>query len=164
MKVQDNSWCRSKGFLRVAASSNPALKRTATPPLSFALGDMGTLWRSLVEAVTKDDLFIRVTLFVFGACALALGFVTVREALHSSESWGWLLAFWIIGAMFISWGTIVVVGAFTPPLSRWSKVAEKCYPNPAALDDAVVFLIIVLIPAVMLTLLLRAFGVRGYVT
>ena len=100
----------------------------------------------------------------FGVGALALGFLAVREALHSSESWGWLLAIWIVGAMFISWGIIVVVAAFTPPLSPWSKVAEKCYPNPAALDDAVVFLIIVLIPAVVMTFLLRAFGVRGYVT
>lgn len=28
MKVQNNSWCRSTGLLRVAASSNPALQRT----------------------------------------------------------------------------------------------------------------------------------------
>jgi hypothetical protein len=28
MKVQDNSWCRSKPLLRVAASSNPAVNRT----------------------------------------------------------------------------------------------------------------------------------------
>lgn len=124
---------------------------------------MGALWRLLVKAVTKDDLFIRVTLVVFGVGALVLGSLTVREA-HSSESWGWLQAIWIVGVMFLSWGIIVVVGAFTPPLSRWNKVAEKCYPDPAALDDAAVFLIIVLIPAVVLTLLLRALGVRGYVT
>jgi hypothetical protein len=108
---------------------------------------MSALWKSLVEAVTKDDLFIRITLVVFGFAALVLGFLAVREAVHSTESWGWLLALWCVGALFHSWGATVVLAAFTPPLSRWSKFAEKVYPNPAALDDFAVFLIVVLIPA-----------------
>jgi hypothetical protein len=61
-------------------------------------------------------------------------------------------------------GGIVIVSAFTPPTSRWSRFAEKCYPNPAALDDAAIFLIAVLLPAVVVTVLLRAIGVRGYVS
>ncbi|MCX7171746.1 MAG: hypothetical protein NTY41_16100, partial [Proteobacteria bacterium] len=31
MNVQNNSWCRSKRLLRVAASSNPALNTDAPP-------------------------------------------------------------------------------------------------------------------------------------
>lgn len=125
---------------------------------------MGNLWKSIIEAVTKDDLFIRVTLAVFGSCATALGLLALREAIRSNESWGWLLVLWVVGAMFLSWGLLVFVSAFTRPSSRWSKAAEKCYPDPAGLDDAALFFVVVLIPAAVLTFLLRACGIRGYVT
>lgn len=125
---------------------------------------MGRLWKLFTEAVTKDDLFIRVTLAVFGLASTALGLLTVTDAVDSNESWGWLLALWVVGILFLSWGLLVFVAAFTPPLSRWSKTAEKFYPDPGGLDEAAIFLVVMLIPAAVLTLLLRACGVRGYVT
>jgi hypothetical protein len=137
-------------------ASNRRLRQT--------LGDMDHLWKSLAGALTKDDLFLRVTLFVFGLCALALGVAAVNWLMTSNASWGWLLAVGMMGGLFLLWGFIVLVSAFTPPSNRWSKLAEKCYPEPAALDDAAIFLFIVLMPAVALTLALRALGVRGYVT
>lgn len=79
---------------------------------------MTSIRKSLISTITKDDLFVRV--------ALAIATVAV---------------------LFISWGVVVTVAAFTTPSSRWSKIAEKCYPDPAGLDDAAVFLVIVLIPA-----------------
>ena len=125
---------------------------------------MGNLWKSFVEAVTKDDLFTRVTLAVFGLGATALGLLAVSEAVSSNETWGWLLILWVVGVVFLSWGLLVFVAGFSPPSSRWSKAAEKFYPDPAGLDDAALFLVAFLIPAAVLTLLLRACGVRGYVT
>lgn len=124
---------------------------------------MGHLWKSFVDAVTKDELFIRVTLALFGLGATALGLLALSEIVSSNEFWGWLLILWVVGVLFLSWGFLVFVAAFTPPSSRWSKAAEKFYPDPAGLDDAVFFLVLVLIPAAVLTLLLRACGVRGYV-
>ena len=108
---------------------------------------------------------IRVTLFVFSLFALWLGIEAVRWVLSpNDEHWGWLLAIEVVGAAFLFWGVVELVGAFTPPSSPWGKFAEKCYPNPAGLDDAAIFFIVVLFPAVLLTLLLRAFGVRGHDT
>jgi hypothetical protein len=138
--------------------------RRLQPPLLQPLGDMGNLWTLFVEAVSKDDLVIRVTLGVFGVGAFALGLFMVCEPAYSNEPLGWLLVLLVMGLLFMLWGFVVFVAAFTAPSSRWSDFAEKCYPNPAGLDDAAIFILIILFPAVLLTLLLRALGVRGYVT
>ncbi|MCZ8253094.1 MAG: hypothetical protein O9318_11540 [Hylemonella sp.] len=124
---------------------------------------MSILWKALVETVTKDDLFIRVALAIFGGSAAALGLLCLSEPVGSDQSWGWSLVLWGVGFLFLAWGVLVFVAAFTPPSSRWSKAAEKFYPDPAGLDDAAFLLVVVLIPAVVVTLLLRVCGVRGYV-
>lgn len=126
---------------------------------------MGKLSQSLLDALTKDDLFLRVILFVFSLFALWLGIEAVRWLMNQNEEyWGWLFAVGLIGILFLSWGVVVFVRAFTPPSSRWSKFAEKCYPDPSGLDDVALFLVVVLAPAAVLTLVLRAFGIRGYET
>lgn len=126
---------------------------------------MGKLPQSLLDKLTKDDLFLRVILFVFSLFALWLGTEAVQWLMNPTEEhWGWSLAAGLTGALFLSWGVVVIVGAFAPPSSRWSKLAERCYPDPSGLDDLALFLVVVLAPAAALTLLLRAFGIRGYDT
>ena len=56
---------------------------------------MGHLWKSFVDAVTKDELFIRVTLALFGLGATALGLLALSEIVSSNEFWGWLLILWV---------------------------------------------------------------------
>lgn len=120
-------------------------------------------WTSLRKALFKDDLIIRAALFVFGCAALAFGLIAIDWTLGSpQESWSALLVVGIIGIAFLLWGLIVSIAAFTPPSSRWSRFAEKLYPDPGGLDDAAIFFIVILLPAVILTLVLRACGVRGY--
>jgi hypothetical protein len=126
---------------------------------------MRNLWPSLVAGLTKDDLFLRVILFVFSLFALWLGVEAVRWlAGPDDEHWGWSVAIGLIGAGFLFWGAVVFVAAFTSPSSRWSRFADKCYPDPAGLDDLAIFLVVVLFPAAALTLVLRVLGVRGYDT
>jgi hypothetical protein len=120
------------------------------------------MWRKLVDAMTEDDLFIRVILATVGLGFVALGFQSVGAAVGATGPWGWLLVIWVVGAIFLSWGMLLFVAAFTPPASRWSKLAEKFYPDPAGLDDAAIVLVVVLIPAAAFTILLRACGLRGH--
>lgn len=126
---------------------------------------MADVREQLIAALTRDDLFLRVSLFVFGLSSVALGATCMHWlAFSPPESLGWIAAGLCIAVFFLAWGSLIFVSAFTAPSSRWSKVAGKCYPEPAALDDAAFLLIVVLFPAVILTLVLRVLGVRGYVT
>ncbi len=126
---------------------------------------MRNLWYSLVAELTKDDLFLRVILFVFSLFALWLGVEAIRWLAGSDEEyWGWSVAIGLIGAGFLFWGVVVFVASFTSPSTRWSRFAEKCYPDPAGLDDLAIFLVVVLFPAAALTLVLRVLGIRGYDT
>jgi len=126
---------------------------------------MTSLRNRFAADLRRDDLFIRVSLFVFGLGSLALGGVAAHWLVSSRESpWGWLVLVGAVASLFLLWGCLASVGAFTSPSSRWSKVAEKFYPDPAGLDDAAFLLFVVLLPAALMTLVLRAFGVRGYAT
>jgi hypothetical protein len=119
-------------------------------------------WKQLVDAMTEDDLFIRVILAIFGLGSAALGLQATCAAIRATYPWGGLLVCWVMGAVFLSWGILLFGAAFAPPASRWSKLAEKFYPNPSGLDDAAIVLVIVLIPAAAFTILLRACGLRGH--
>lgn len=124
---------------------------------------MRNLWNWLAAGLTKDDLFLRVILFVFSLVALWLGMEAIRwVAGPAEEHWGWSVAVGFIGASFTFWGVIVFVAAFSSPSSSWSRFAEKFYPNPAGLDDLAILLVVVLLPAAALTLVLRILGVRGH--
>ena len=75
MKVQNNSWCRSKRFLRVAASSNPALnlapfsrwtlrEKAAQRRLALRLGVMRQIaallmFVTITSTVLAEPLFVR---------------------------------------------------------------------------------------------------------
>jgi len=123
---------------------------------------MAHIWKKFVDAMTEDDLLIRVLLAAFGAGAATLGYLAGSEAVDAKESWGWLLALWLVGLLFLAWGVLLFGAAFTRPSSRWSKVAERFYPNPSGLDEAAFLLVFLLIPAILLTLILKSCGLRGH--
>src|SRR4029077_19624301 len=50
---------------------------------------------------------------------------------------------------------------FLPRSSKWTRFAEKFHPDTVDVEAAVLLLLAILLPAVLLTLLLRACGIRG---
>ena len=69
MSVQNNSWCRSRGFLRVAASSNPAVNRNLRmkPRKSGYLERWGS--PSVCHSAVGHRKFSRSTFAASGACS-----------------------------------------------------------------------------------------------
>ena len=59
-----------------------------------------------------------------------------------------------------AWAFLLLAGAFARPQTRAWKWARKWVPDGTG-EEGLVLVVVLYLPAVVLTLLLRAFGVRG---
>jgi hypothetical protein len=91
--------------------------------------------------------------------------VAMAVAAASLEFLTWLgwfnLVWWPIAALLIAWGALLVTRCVVPVNSRMARRAEKYLPDPAGLEEAALLLVVFVLPAALLTLLLRLIGVRG---
>jgi hypothetical protein len=124
---------------------------------------MRKLWSHLWHALTVDDLFLRVC-FAFmsmfaAALATALGFVVLaKDGLEG----GLLLLAASFMLLFASWAALLIGGCVARPDSRWNRWAQATAMDSSAADEALIFVAVLLLPAVFVTLALRLLGVRGF--
>jgi hypothetical protein len=109
---------------------------------------------------TRDDLFMRAVIAVSAAWVGGLLFVVARLAFADNlPIWGFLLigAIAIVGAAYVM---LLVAGVFSPAGS-WARVkAERWTPDGVG-EEGILLLVVVAIPAALITLLLRQIGVQG---
>ena len=120
-------------------------------------------WHWLKRCVTKDDLFLRVLFFLFGAAIGGVGLYGVYwlTAHGLTEEPLWLQVFlWVLAVLFIAWGSLLFARSVVRSDSRVAQLADKVIPDSAD-EGALVLVIVFCLPAVFLTILLRLIGVRG---
>jgi hypothetical protein len=128
---------------------------------------MKRFWLRMFDALTRDDLFLRVACLLcgtgFGGIGIALLSAVPKNDLGVTPPW--FVVFLCIVAIFLTaWGALLIARCFLPAQSRIARFADTMLPDANGLDNAAVAIVIVLFPVVLLMLLLRLLGVRGSVT
>jgi hypothetical protein len=117
----------------------------------------------LIEPVIRDDLVLRVIFglfgLVFGALGVALVLLPVRDASSLGPSWAILLA--AVMSLFLSaLAAILLWGCMASPASKISHLARRFDLGPS--EESIVIAAIVFLPVILLTVFLRAIGLRGH--
>ena len=125
---------------------------------------MRAFLRRQLEPLTRDDLFLRV---VSGVAGLLIGAIGAAMAITGASrdflAWlGWFnLLFWPVALLLIAWGMLLASRCIVPARSRLARLAERWLPDPVGLDEGILLALVFIMPAALLTLLLRLIGVRG---
>jgi hypothetical protein len=124
---------------------------------------MHALWHLIKDALTRDDLFWRVTCFLFAAVAAAIGVLIGWVVLNGPAIWWpWQALLWTAAAGLFVWAFLLLGGCFSPPGSGWARRARHATPKTVDIEGNVpLTVVMVLFPAAVLTILLRCVGVRG---
>ena len=124
---------------------------------------MRGIWQWLKESLTRDDLFLRVLFFLFGAALGGGGLFglawLVAGGMQGESAWLRFLV-WSLALFFAAWGALLFARSLVPSDSPLARLAEKLVPDSAD-EGALVLLVVFCLPAALLTILLRQFGVRG---
>jgi hypothetical protein len=125
---------------------------------------MKRLWVWLKNALTRDDLFLRIAFLLIGLPFTGGGIALLTFALGNiRESLGLGLLALGIAILAIAWGALLAARCFVHAKSRIARLAEKWGPDTVDIEPVVAAIVIVLLPAVLLTIALRAFGINGEV-
>ena len=122
---------------------------------------MRAFLRRQLEPLTRDDLFLRVFSLLAGIVIGAARAIT--GASRDFLAWlGWFnLLFWPVALLLIAWGMLLASRCIVPARSRLARLAERWLPDPVGLDEGILLALVFIMPAALLTLLLRLIGVRG---
>ncbi len=125
---------------------------------------MRAIWKSLLYQFIRDDLFVRVVFALFAMGIGGLGVAFCLSVFYIEEA-VWIMSLMVaIGLLLICWGCLLFARTFFAPKNRWSKLAEKYHPDTCDGEGIVIIVVLFFLPAVLLTLILRIFGIRGRVT
>lgn len=109
---------------------------------------------------TRDDLFLRAVIAVSAAWVAGLlaviGYLTLADDL---PMWGYIVmwAVIVVGAAYVA---LLVAGAFSPSGS-WARLKVERWTPDGVGEEGILLFFIVVIPAALITLILRQFGVQG---
>jgi cytochrome c biogenesis protein CcdA len=121
---------------------------------------MKRLLRRLFIPFGRDDLFLRVASFLAGlvlgggGVAILIGSAT-QDLTPNIE-----LICWVIAIPVTAWGGLLVSRCALSAQSRMGRFADKCLPDGQG-EEGLALILVIYLPAALLTLLLRLFGVRG---
>jgi len=126
---------------------------------------MGTLWQSLKDALTADDLLWRVSCFLFALLLAGVGALLCYLLLGPdgpSIWWLWQALLWLLVAALYLWAAMLIAGCFSAPGTRPFRWARHTMPRAVDFEgDMSITVLVILLPAAALTILLRCIGVRG---
>ena len=123
---------------------------------------MRALGRQILDWLILDDLVCRVIFFLVGLAFGALG-VGLLVAVIVGEIGGQpdtALAIGV-GLLFAATALLLVAGSFFPPNSRLWRLVRRA-DGITGFDEAIVFVVAILLPAIFITFALRAVGISGY--
>ncbi len=124
---------------------------------------MRRLLRNLMDQLSRDDLLQRCFSLLGGATVFGFGgffsYKTISD--FGDDRWSALrIAALIISIALTGWGLLVASRAFVARESRLARLAERAFPDGVG-EEVVIFWIVVAAPAILLTFILRLFGVAG---
>lgn len=126
---------------------------------------MGTLWRMLKDALSADDLFWRVSCFLFALLLAGVGALVCYLLLGPdgpSIWWLWHALLWVLAGGLYLWAAVLIAGCFSPPGTRPFRWARHAMPGVVDFEGEMhLTVMVILLPAAVLTLVLRCVGVRG---
>jgi hypothetical protein len=121
------------------------------------------MWATLKNALTCDDLFIRIV-YLFVAILFAtlswIGIAWLASERADTETI-WLSVALIAVIACSAYATLMLCGTFAKPNTKPARLADRWMLDAAA-DDGLILLVVIVFPAVLVTLLLRVLGVSGY--
>jgi hypothetical protein len=120
--------------------------------------------RRRLEPLTRDDLFLRVVSALAGLVIGGIGVaMAIAGASHESRAWlSWFnLVYWPAALLLTIWGALLLSRCAVPAGSRIARIADRWLPDPVGPDEGIMVALVFVVPAALLTLLLRLVGVRG---
>ena len=123
---------------------------------------MHALGRQIWDWLIRDDLVFRVIFFLVGLAFAAFGAgllvaVIIGEIRGQPDT---MLAIGV-GLLFAALGVPLISGSFFPPNS-WLWRLVKRVDGITGLDEAILFVVTILLPAILITFALRAVGISGH--
>ena len=116
--------------------------------------------RGLIIPLVRDDLFLRIASLLGGLLFSLPGVAMwVWGATHNLSA-KIVVGYWVVAILFIAGGGILVSRCVLSVQSRMARFIDSRLPDAPGLEGLALILVIYL-PAALLTLLLRFFGVRG---
>jgi len=114
-----------------------------------------------------DDLIARVIYVQFAVVFGGLGVWVAGWLLPEQADLepAWLLSLYAVAAALMAYGALLLYGALTPRDGRLARLAWRCHPDVVGEEALIVipvFIIAFGLPAVLVTLILRWFGLRGH--
>ncbi len=109
-----------------------------------------------------DDLVFRVIFFLLGIAFGALGAGLLVAVIVGEIGGGpdTVLAI-VVGLLFAAPALLLISGCFSPPNSRLWRLVRRA-DGITGLDEAIIFVVAILLPAILITFALRAVGISGY--
>ena len=124
---------------------------------------MKRILRSLFASLLCDDLLLRIICFLGGV--LFGGFGVAMSVFGATHDLGPPLLFrvfyWTIAILFAAYGALMFSRCVLSAKSRMARFLRRFLPDAVDLEAGALLILLVYLPAVLLTLLLRFLGVRG---
>ena len=115
----------------------------------------------LTVSLIRDDLFLRVLFAVAGLLSGGLGVAMLAFGLtFSCASLPLLMLYWLFAILFTTLGGLMLPRCALPAHSRLARFWDRHLPDGTG-EEALFLLLVVYLPAVLFTLVLRFIGVRG---
>jgi hypothetical protein len=111
-----------------------------------------------IKELLHDDLFVRMMQLFAGLGLAVLGVLCLFAAQHEALASEGRLLSGGAAAIFLLLATTFLVFCCAPADSRIGRVAKKFVPDAAGLDDAALLVIVIALPAAVLTSALRRLG------
>jgi hypothetical protein len=125
---------------------------------------MRRLLNRLIADLGQDDLFTRVLFALFGLILGGIGATMLISGATRNLGGPPLyaqVALWVVAIVLTTCGSILGLRCVLPRQSRAACLLDKFVPDAVGLEEAAFLIIAIYLPAALLTLLLRLFGVRG---
>jgi hypothetical protein len=127
---------------------------------------MQSLIDRIKATLAEDDLFWRAGCFFYAALATAVGgfiaWLLVASSARDTMAVALYALFWVIALAFLAWAAVLLAGCVSPPESRPMRWASRALPGIVSIDGQEGLLAyLTFLPAALLTLALRAIGIRG---
>jgi|ERR1044072_4887071 hypothetical protein len=127
---------------------------------------MQALIDRLKATLAEDDLFWRASCFFYALVAGAVGgfiaWLLIASTARDTMALPLYAVLWVIAAAFLAWAAVLLLGCVSPPESRPMRWASRVLPPIVSMDGQEGLLAyITFLPAAVLTLALRAIGMRG---
>jgi hypothetical protein len=118
--------------------------------------------RRLLVSFERDDLFLRVVFVLSGVLFGGIGIaLLVFVSTHAGVSLFAEVLFWAFAALFTAAGGVMAARCALPAQSRLARFPDRNLPDAVGLEESVLLIAVIYLPAAVLTLLIRFLGVRG---